>query len=267
MLLKSDLLSYWGFRLIRFFSVIWVYYFLIKIYHKVQKARLRAIFIDVPGLSEYEKIWDLQKRIHSLRVKKVIYDVLIFTEHGHVYTVGKAGDESDLKIGENFLKHLGIKFFKIDRGGKITYHGPGQIVGYPVFHLEELGIDVHSYLRMIEEVIILTLSDFGIKSERRSNLTGVWVGEDKIASIGIKVSHWVTMHGFALNVNTDLKYFDFIFPCGLRDVKMTSMQRILGREVDMGEVKKVLREKFENVFGFEFIETDLEIFEKKREIF
>lgn len=228
---------------------------------------MRAIFIDIPGLSEYEKIWDLQRRLHSLRVKKVIDDVLIFTEHEPVYTVGKGGDESDLKISEKFLKHLGVKFFKIDRGGKITYHGPGQIVGYPIFHLEELGIDVHSYLRMVEEVIILTLFDFGIKSERRSNLTGVWVEEDKIASIGIKVSHWVTMHGFALNVNTDLRYFDFIFPCGLRDVKMTSMQRILGRGIDMSEVKKVLREKFENVFGFEFIETNSGIFEKKQEIF
>ncbi|MFN3134651.1 MAG: lipoyl(octanoyl) transferase LipB, partial [Candidatus Kryptonium sp.] len=129
-----------------------------------------------------------------MRVNGEVSDVLILTEHEHVYTVGKAGDEKDLKVSEFFLNNLGAKIFKIDRGGKITYHGPGQVVGYPIFKLNELEIDVHTYLRKIEEVIILSLDDFGIKAERKDGLTGVWVGDEKIASIGIKVSHWVTMH-------------------------------------------------------------------------
>ena len=147
-----------------------------------------------------------------------------------------------------------FSIFKIDRGGKITYHGPGQIVGYPIFNLNELRIDVHTYLRKIEEVIILTLDDFGIKAERKDGLTGVWVGDEKVASIGIKVSHWVTMHGFALNVNTDLKFFDFIFPCGLKDVSMTSMEKILGFGVDIVDVKVNLKKKFEAVFDVELEE-------------
>ena len=229
--------------------------------------RSEAIFIDIPGSSSYEEVWRLQKQFHKMRVKEILGDILLFTEHEHIYTIGKAGDERDLKISEELLKHLGVKVLKIDRGGKITYHGPGQIVGYPIFHLEKMKIDIHTYLRRIEEVIILTLSDFGIKGQRKNGLTGVWVGDEKIASIGIKVSQWVTMHGFALNVNTDLRYFDFIFPCGLKDVSMTSMKKLLGREVDMSEVKKSLKEKFETVFSLKFVQSCLEIFEKKMEIF
>lgn len=213
---------------------------------------MRAILIDIPGLSEFEDVWRLQSLIHKFRVDGKIDDVLIFTEHKHVYTIGKAGDENDFKVGENFLLEVGAKVFKIDRGGKITYHGPGQIVCYPIFKLDEIGLDIHSYLRALEEVIIRTLDDYGIRSHRRNGLTGVWVGERKIASIGIKVSHWVTMHGFALNVNTDLRYFDFIFPCGLKDVEMTSMRKILGFDVCLDEVKKKLIAEFEDVFGIEF---------------
>jgi len=215
---------------------------------------LKAIFIDIPGPSDYEKVWSLQNKLHKMRVSGEINDILILTEHEHVYTIGKAGNEKDLRVSEFFLKDLGVKIFKIDRGGKITYHGPGQIVGYPIFNLNELRIDVHTYLRKIEEVIILTLDDFGIKAERKDGLTGVWVGDEKVASIGIKVSHWVTMHGFALNVNTDLKFFDFIFPCGLKDVSMTSMEKILGFGVDIVDVKVNLKKKFEAVFDVELEE-------------
>lgn len=224
---------------------------------------MRAIFIDIPGPSDYEKVWSFQSKLHKMRVNGEVSDVLILTEHEHVYTVGKAGDEKDLKVSEFFLNSLGAKIFKIDRGGKITYHGPGQIVGYPIFKLNELGIDVHTYLRKIEEVIILSLDDFGIKSERKDGLTGVWVGGEKIASIGIKVSHWVTMHGFALNVNTDLRFFDFIFPCGLKDVSMTSMKKMLGFDVDIVEVKMVLKKNFEVVFDVEFVEQFEEILYEK----
>lgn len=218
--------------------------------------KLRAILIDIPGFSDYVKVWGLQYKLYELRLKGEISDVLIFTEHEHVYTIGKSGDERDLKVSEIFLEKMGAKVYKIDRGGKITYHGPGQIVGYPIFKLDELGLDIHSYLRALEEVIILLLKDYGISGGRKSGLTGVWVGDEKIASIGIKVSRWVTMHGFALNVNTDLKFFDFIFPCGLRNSSMTSMNEILGFKVDINMVKRGLKEKFEFVFDFEFVEND-----------
>lgn len=216
--------------------------------------------IDIPGLSDYEKIWRLQTLLHEMRFRGEIGDVLIFTEHEHVYTIGKAGDESDLRVSEIFLKKMGVKVYKIDRGGKITYHGPGQIVGYPIFKLDDLGFDVHSYLRALEEVIISTLEDYGIKGGRKTGLTGVWVGDEKIASIGIKVSRWVTMHGFALNVNTDLSFFDFIFPCGFKDVSMTSMKKVIGFEVAFDEVKRNLRGKFERVFGLEFVENEKDFF-------
>ncbi len=214
---------------------------------------MKAVFINIPGLSDYERVWSLQKKLHKMKVDGAIDNVLILTEHEHVYTIGKAGDEKDLRVSEFFLKNLGAKVFKIDRGGKITYHGPGQVVGYPIFNLNEFGSDVHTYLRNVEQVIIMTLSDFGIKAGRKNGFTGVWVEREKIASIGVKVSHWVTMHGFALNVNTDLRFFDFIFPCGLKDVTMTSMKKILGFEVDIAEVKERLREKFEIVFDLEFV--------------
>jgi lipoyl(octanoyl) transferase len=217
---------------------------------------LKAILIDIPGFSDYTEVWRLQSRLHNLRLRGEINDVLIFTEHNHVYTIGKSGDESDLKVSEIFLERIGAKVFKIDRGGKITYHGPGQIVGYPIFKIDELGFDIHSYLRALEEVIILSLKDYGIEGGRRNGLTGVWVKDEKIASIGIKVSRWVTMHGFAFNVNTDLKFFDYIFPCGFRDVNMTSMRKILGVEVDIEEVKRSLKDKFRIVFGFEFVENE-----------
>jgi lipoyl(octanoyl) transferase len=238
-----------------------------KFQNKSAIEDLEAILIDIPGLADYERIWSLQLHFHNLRTIGKIPNVLIFVEHQHVYTIGKAGDEQDLKVSKFFLEQAGAKIYQIDRGGKITYHGPGQIVGYPIFKLDEFGIDVHTYLRKLEEVIILTLKDYGIDAERKTGLTGVWVKDGKIASIGIKVSRWVTMHGFALNVNTDLKFFDLIFPCGLKDVKMTSMKEILKCDVDMDEVKLNLKEKFERVFGVKFVEHSTELVEKNGEFF
>ncbi len=215
---------------------------------------MSAILIDIPNPSDYEKVWRFQTMLHEMRLRGEISDVLILTEHEHVYTIGKVGNMEDFRVSESLLKELGLKIYKIDRGGKVTYHGPGQVVGYPIFKIDELGFDVHSYLRTLEEVIILTLEDYGIKGGRKKGLTGVWVGDEKIASIGIKISRWVTMHGFALNVNTDLKFFDFIFPCGLKNFEMTSMKKILGFEVDIEEVKRSLKDKFEIVFGLKFVE-------------
>ncbi len=238
-----------------------------KFQNKLAIENLEAILIDIPGLADYERVWNLQLHFHNLRTIGKIPNVLIFVEHQHVYTIGKAGDERDLKVSKFFLEQIGAKIYEIDRGGKITYHGPGQIVGYPIFKLDELGIDIHTYLRKLEEVIILTLQDYGIGAERKTGFTGVWVKDKKIASIGVKVSRWVTMHGFALNVNTDLKFFDFIFPCGLKNVEMTSMQKILGRGVDIGEVKLNLKEKFEHIFGVEFVNRSIEFVEKNEEFF
>ena len=217
---------------------------------------MNGLFINIPGYSRYEDVWKLQRRIHDLRVKNEVPDTLIFTEHEHVYTIGKAGGWEDLKVKKEFLNLIGAEVYEVDRGGKVTYHGPGQIVGYPIFNLVEMKLDLHKFLRKIEEAIILTLLDYGVKAERISGLTGVWVDGKKIASIGIKVSRWVSMHGFAFNVSTELKFFDWIFPCGLKDVEMVSLERLIGK-VDISDVKLNLLGKFEDVFGIKFDEVSV----------
>ena len=164
------------------------------------------------GLTDYNSIWDLQKQIFDLRVSGKISDVLLLNEHHHVYTLGKSSDENHLLASREELKFTGAEIVHIDRGGDITYHGPGQLVGYPILDLNNYYLDIHRYLRDLEEVIIRTLTDYEITSHRDEKFTGVWVGNEKIAAIGIKVSHWVTMHGFAFNINTDLSYFDRIIP-------------------------------------------------------
>jgi len=174
----------------------------------------------------------------KLRQKGSIEDLLILVEHNHVYTLGRSGKESNLLLDKELLKKKGIEFWEIERGGDITYHGPGQIVGYPIFDLTNIKKDVHDFLRNIEEVLIRVLKEYGIDGKRIKGKTGVWVRGEKIASIGVKISRWITWHGFALNVNTDLSYFDDIILCGLKDAKPTSMERLLGKELDMEEVEK-----------------------------
>ena len=208
------------------------------------------------GLTDYKSVWDLQRKLFELRVSGKIADVLLLNEHNHVYTLGKSSDANHLLAKAEDLKARGVEVFEIDRGGDVTYHGPGQLVGYPILDLNNYESDVHQYLRNLEEVIIKTLSEFGIESYRDENFTGVWVGSDKIAAIGVKVSHWVTMHGFALNVNTDLSYFDRIIPCGIFHKGVTSMQRLLGKEFSLQEVSNVIMEKFGNVFGVGSVSVD-----------
>jgi len=174
----------------------------------------------------------------KLRQKGSIEDLLILVEHNHVYTLGRSGKESNLLLDKELLKKKGIEFWEIERGGDITYHGPGQIVGYPIFDLTNIKKDVYDFLRNIEEVLIRVLKEYGIDGKRIKGKTGVWVRGEKIASIGVKISRWITWHGFALNVNTDLSYFDDIILCGLKDAKPTSMERLLGKELDMEEVEK-----------------------------
>ena len=183
---------------------------------------------------------------------------MIFCEHPHVYTLGKSGDEKNLLVNEDYLRTRGATFHKINRGGDITYHGPGQIVGYPIIDLDNFFTDIHKYLRFLEEAVILTLREYGLESERSNGETGVWfdVGTSKarkICALGVKSSRWVTMHGFAFNVNSDLSYFGNIIPCGITDKNVTSLQNELGREINMNEVRNKLKAHLVELFEMEII--------------
>ena len=217
------------------------------------------------GLIEFGEAWNIQKQmileVQQNRISKKEdqtrpLNYLLFCEHPHVFTLGKSGSEKNLLVNEQFLKQKGVSFYHIDRGGDITYHGPGQIVGYPIFDLEGFGMGVKSYVRLIEEVVIQMLDRFGIRSGRMEGATGVWLDLDKpgksrkICAIGVKVSRSVTMHGFALNVNTDLTYFNLINPCGFTDRGVTSMEKELGMKTDMNQVKEMLKNDFSQIFDF-----------------
>tara|TARA_B100001939_G_scaffold298005_1_gene272799 strand:+ start:230 stop:928 length:699 start_codon:yes stop_codon:yes gene_type:complete len=228
----------------------------------------KVVFQDL-GLIDYKEAWDYQeKRFNEiLDVKKnnrkenrqdPTLSYLLFCEHPHVYTLGKSGDENNLLVNEGYLKSRGATFYKINRGGDITYHGPGQIVGYPILDLDNFFTDIHKYLRYLEEAVILTLADYGIKSTRSDGETGVWLdlGSEKarkICALGVRSSRWVTMHGFAFNVNCDLSYFGNIIPCGIVDKSVTSMQKELGKEVDMQEVQQKLKDHLKKLFDFQFV--------------
>ena len=233
------------------------------------------VFINDLGRIDYQEAWDYQGVLHKSLIDKklanrkieetadrepVIHHFL-FCEHEPVYTLGKSGSIDHLLLNEQGLNEKGISFYKINRGGDITFHGPGQVVGYPIFDLDEFFTDVHQYVRYIEEVIIRMLAEYGIEGTREEGYTGVWLAADavlpkrKICAIGVHLSRWVTMHGFALNVNTDLKYFNFIVPCGIKDDDkvVTTMALELGRPVDMEEVKAKIIKHFAQLFGFEIV--------------
>ena len=226
----------------------------------------KQIIVKDLGHKDYKETWDYQEslfeEIVELKRKNRAENTnlptpnyFLFVEHPHVYTLGKSGHIENLLIDEAALAKKGASFYKINRGGDITYHGPGQIVGYPIIDLENFFTDIHKYLRSLEEVIIRTLADYGIKGERSEGETGVWldVGTPfarKICAMGVRASRWVTMHGFALNVNTDLGYFDNIIPCGIRGKAVTSLNVELSKEkVDTEEVKKYILKHFEEIFG------------------
>ncbi len=231
---------------------------------------MRSIRFQDLGLIGYAEAWDLQARLFQATIDRKLAnrgkpeeeqvpteDHLLFCEHPHVYTLGKSGKASHLLLNEEGLRAKGVQFFPIDRGGDITYHGPGQIVGYPIFDLEEHFTDVGRYLRTLEEAVIGTLEAYGIKAGRINGLTGVWLDEDdpakarKICAFGIRASRWVTMHGFAFNVNTDLSYFENIVPCGIADKGVTSMKKELGEDVDIGTVKQRLMLELADLFDVE----------------
>ena len=222
------------------------------------------------GLQDYKTVWDVQeclfKEIVDLKIQNrrenmdsQIPNYLLLVQHPHVYTLGKSGDVSNLLLTEKQLEAKGASFFKINRGGDITYHGPGQIVGYPILDLENFFTDIHKYLRFLEEAIILTLNEYGLQAERSPGETGVWFGVGtpfarKICAMGVRASRWVTMHGFALNVNVDLGYFDNIVPCGIRGKAVTSLNAELGIEkVDESEVKNKILKHLQILFDCNFV--------------
>ena len=219
---------------------------------------------------DYKEAWDYQQNLFDeiVEIKKQnrknntdlkTPNYFLFVEHPHVYTLGKSGDQSNLLIDKSQLKNKKASFYKINRGGDITYHGPGQIVGYPILDLENFFTDIHKYLRFLEESVIMTLDNFGIQAERNDGKTGVWLDVNtpfpkKICAMGVRASRWVTMHGFALNVNVELDYFNNIIPCGLTDNIVTSMKNELNKsEINIDEVKVVLKNSFSRTFNSKFI--------------
>jgi lipoyl(octanoyl) transferase len=223
------------------------------------------------GLVEYGAAWELQRRLVAARKAAAVPDVLLLCEHPHVITLGRNGMLANLLASDRVLRQMGVSFFETDRGGDITYHGPGQLVGYPILNLAEIRRDVAWYMRSLEEAMIRATSEFGVASRRVPGRTGVWVdvpagsgsnlardtagGEEKLAAIGVHLSRWVTSHGFAYNVKTDLRYFDLIVPCGIAGKRPTSLEKILGRRAEMKEVAPRIVKHVGDIFGLELHEA------------
>ncbi len=247
-------------------------------------TKQRIIFKDL-GLMDYQAAWDYQELLlqENVRRKSIVYSLesgvnetslttndswpptqhyLLFVEHPPVYTLGKSGNAGNILISEELRSEKGIEFFRTNRGGDITFHGPQQIVGYPILDLEKFYRDIGKYLRNIEEVIILTLAEYGIKADRSKGETGVWIDpfvkgrERKICAIGVRSSRWITMHGFAFNINTDLNYFNYIVPCGISGKQVTSLEKELGKKIDFEEAKKKVKKNFEKVFDAELVNSE-----------
>lgn len=232
----------------------------------------KIIFRDL-GVMDYKACWDYQEELFNDIINRKIANrdlpddqkaltpnYLLFVEHPHVYTLGKSGDEKNLLVNQEQLKEKDASYYKINRGGDITYHGPGQLVAYPVLDLDNFFTDIHKYLRLLEETIILTLNEYGVTASRSKGETGVWLDPDdkvkarKICAMGVRCSRWVTMHGWGFNVNSNLSYFNNIIPCGINDKAVTSLNKELGREVDMTEIKEKLKKHFSSLFEAELIE-------------
>ena len=221
------------------------------------------------GLVDYKEAWDLQESLFAETIALKIArrngetdeptkNHILICEHPHVYTLGKSGNENHFLLNEKTLALHNATYYKINRGGDITYHGPGQLVVYPILDLDYFFSDIHKYLRYLEEAVIQTIATYGVVGERMDGLTGVWIEpntprERKICAFGVKCSRWVTMHGIGFNINTDLTYFNHIIPCGIEDKSVTSLQKELGRPVDFEEVSTILKEKLASLFGFQYI--------------
>jgi lipoyl(octanoyl) transferase len=231
----------------------------------------RTVFFRDLGVMGYREAWDYQEDLlrENIKVKasgngqETVHHLLL-CEHPPVFTLGKSGHPEHLLINEDTLREKGIAFFKTNRGGDITFHGPQQIVGYPILDLEKFRTDIGYYLRSLEEVIILTIGEYGIKGDRSPGVTGVWIDPQvnakarKIRAMGVRCSRWMTMHGFAMNVNTDLDYFNYIIPCGISDKQVTSMEKEAGGKIPVDEVKEKLKKNFEKVFGAAVVEEKLD---------
>lgn len=227
-----------------------------------------TVIFESLGIIDYQEAWDYQEKLFKATIDKKIKirngedsgptkNHLLFCQHPHVFTLGKTGDQSHLLLNETELSERDAQFYKINRGGDITYHGPGQLVGYPIFDLDQFFPDIHKYMRFLEEAVIQTLTEYGISGGRVDGMTGVWIDSDKstarkICAMGVKSSRWVTMHGIGFNINSDLSYFSHIIPCGIDDKAVTSMEFELGHKVDMDEVSSVLKEKLAALFGFDY---------------
>jgi len=235
-----------------------------------------VLYQDI-GLRDYKEVWEIQEKIFEELIRSKLHDLqsnsdkknpvpgtLIFVEHPHVYTLGKNGSENNLLIDHIQLQTKDAKFFRTDRGGDITYHGPGQIVGYPIFDLEKLGVSLKEYVHGLEDAIIMTVSQFGIAGSRLEGATGVWLDRDKkgkarkICAIGVRASRYVTMHGFAFNVNTDLTYFNYINPCGFTDKGVTSLEKELGGKQDFEAVKLMVKNNLQKAFDLKWIKTQMD---------
>jgi lipoyl(octanoyl) transferase len=235
----------------------------------------QVLFQDL-GLMDYKVCWDYQESLFNETIAQKIANRnlapeqqiqtknhLLFVEHPHVYTLGKSGDAAHLLINDHQLEEKQATYYKINRGGDITYHGPGQLVGYPILDLDHFFTDIHKYLRLLEETIILTLDEYGIKAGRSRGETGVWLDEDnifkarKICAMGVRCSRWVTMHGWGFNVNSNLDYFSNIVPCGIQDKAVTSLNKELGHDVDMNDIKGKLKKHFTTLFECEIINQQL----------
>ncbi|MDI1356285.1 MAG: lipoyl(octanoyl) transferase LipB [bacterium] len=231
------------------------------------------IFIDL-GVMDYKACWDYQESLFNETVRQKIANrdlppeqqiptknYLLFVEHPHVYTLGKSGDEKHLLLNADQLQQNDATYYKINRGGDITYHGPGQLVAYPILDLDNFFTDIHKYLRFLEETIILTLQEYGVEAGRSAGETGVWLDAEnknkarKICAMGVRCSRWVTMHGWGFNVNSDLSYFNNIIPCGISDKAVTSLNKELGKNVDMTKIKEKLKSNFSKLFEANFIES------------
>jgi lipoyl(octanoyl) transferase len=234
------------------------------------------VFFEDLGLMDYKTCWDYQENIFNNTIAQKITNRnlepteqietanhLLFVEHPHVYTLGKSGDASHLLINSKELENKQATYYKINRGGDITYHGPGQLVAYPILDLDHFFTDIHKYLRLLEETIILTLDEYGIKAGRSHGETGVWLDADnvfkarKICAMGVRCSRWVTMHGWGFNVNANLDYFSNIIPCGIQDKSVTSLNKELGEDVDMNQIKEKLKKHFSSLFNCQLVSKDI----------
>ena len=234
----------------------------------MEKQALPEVKFEDLGLKDYQEVWDYQEKLFKETIDLKIAqrsdpdaakteNKLLFVEHPHVFTLGKSGSEEHLLLDNDGLKANDAVYYKVNRGGDITYHGPGQLVAYPIFDLDYFFTDIHKYMRYLEEAVISTIAEYGLKGGRSTGETGVWLDADKptarkICAMGVKASRWVTMHGIGFNVNTDLNYFSRIVPCGIADKAVTSMQHELLRPIDMQEVKDVLKQKMAEQFGYTY---------------